>query len=83
MGVEPSPVQALLDQNRTISLDGDWKYELDPGNVGMRRNYFSADYDVSHWKTMPVPSQWYVQGVDYHGVVWFRREFEVPANFPG
>ena len=32
---------------------------------------------------MPVPSQWYVQGIDYHGVVWFRREFDVPADFPG
>ena len=32
---------------------------------------------------MPVPSQWYVQGIDYHGVVWFRRDVDVPAEFPG
>ena len=32
---------------------------------------------------MPVPSQWYVQGIDYHGVVWFRRDLDVPADFPG
>ena len=32
---------------------------------------------------MAVPSQWYVKGLDYHGVVWFRHEIEVPASFPG
>ena len=32
---------------------------------------------------MAVPSQWYVKGLDYNGVVWFRREIQVPASFPG
>jgi beta-mannosidase len=79
----PSPLNALKDPSREISLDGTWNYRTDPGNEGIRKQFFSSSYDASSWKTMPVPSQWFVQGVDYHGVVWFRREVQVPASFPG
>ncbi|MDO8589568.1 MAG: glycoside hydrolase family 2 TIM barrel-domain containing protein [Armatimonadota bacterium] len=79
----PSPVASMLDKKRILSLDGRWRYSTDPANRGIRQAFFAEDYDASSWKTMPVPSQWYVQGLDYHGVVWFRREFDVPAGFPG
>ena len=79
----PSPLEAGKDRSREISLDGTWNYRTDPGNAGIRKQFFSPSYDASAWKTMPVPSQWFVQGLDYHGVVWFRREVQVPASFPG
>lgn len=79
--VPPSPVDALRDKSREISLDGDWRYVADPGDEGIRKEYFSTSYDVSSWKTMAVPSQWYVKGLDYNGVVWFRREIEIPNSF--
>jgi len=79
----PSPLERLQDRARALSLDGNWRYVTDPGNQGIRRRYFAPEHDVSSWGTMPVPSQWYVQGLDYHGVVWFRREFALPASFPG
>ncbi len=80
---KPSPVDAMKDRSRIISLDGEWRYATDPGNRGIRHKWFADGHDASGWKTMPVPSQWYVQGLDYHGVVWFRREVKVPASFPG
>ncbi len=79
----PSILDTLRDKRKTISLDGRWLYHLDPGHEGIRARYFAVDSDVSQWKSMPVPSQWYVEGIDYHGVVWFRRELQVPADFPG
>ncbi len=79
----PSPLDALKDRSREISLDGDWQYATDPGNEGIRKEYFRPSYNTSRWKSMEVPSQWYVKGLDYHGVVWFRRDIEVPASFPG
>lgn len=81
--VAPSILDTLRDKAKGRSLDGPWLYKLDPGNQGVQSNYFAADYDVSGWKTMSVPSQWYVQGIDYAGVVWFRRDLDVPADFPG
>ena len=80
---KPSPLDALTDKSRIISLDGKWQYITDPGNLGIRHSYYSADTDTSDWQTMPVPSQWYVKGVDYHGVVWFKRNIDVPIDFPG
>ncbi len=79
--VSPSPLEAMRDRSREISLDGDWNYTTDPGNEGVRKGFFSPAYDASSWKTMGVPSQWYVKGLDYNGVVWFRREIQVPASF--
>ncbi len=79
----PSPLDSLKDHSREMSLDGTWTYRTDPGDEGIRKQFFSPSFDASSWKTMPVPSQWFVQGLDYHGVVWFRREIQVPASFPG
>ncbi len=79
--VPPSPLEALKDRSREISLDGDWNYATDPGNQGIRKGFFSPSYEASSWRTMAVPSQWYVKGLDYNGVVWFRREIQVPASF--
>jgi beta-mannosidase len=81
--VPPSPLESLKDHSREISLDGTWNYRADPGNEGIRQQFFSPKYDVSVWKTMPVPSQWFVKALDYHGVVWFRREIQIPSSFPG
>ena len=79
----PSPLDKLRDRSREISLDGIWNYQTDPGNRGIRNQFFSPSYDASSWKTIPVPSQWFVQGVDYHGVVWYRRTIQVPTSFQG
>jgi beta-mannosidase len=81
--VPPSILDTLRDNRKELSLDGPWLYKLDPGNEGVKAKFFAADYDATAWKTMPVPSQWYVQGIDYAGVVWFRRKLDVPADFPG
>jgi beta-mannosidase len=79
----PAPLEALKDHSLEFSLDGEWNFKTDPGNEGIREQYFSASYNASSWKSMRVPSQWFVQGIDYHGVVWFRREIQVPESFPG
>jgi|GEM_PF-1945079 len=80
---ESSSVAESAHSITGILLDGVWRYETDPGDEGMRGQWFSLSGNRTGWRRMPVPSQWYVQGLDYHGVVWFARSFMVPANFPG
>ncbi len=75
--------EVTRDQSREIRLDGDWRFCIDPGNMGIRHNWFAAGFEAKGWGKMPVPSQWYAQRLDYHGVVWFRRKFKVPKSFPG
>jgi len=41
-----------------------------------------ADYDDSAWEEMQIPSLWANSALGpINGVVWFRREFELPASF--
>jgi beta-mannosidase len=67
---DSAPVEALAGE--PISLDGDWHYHIDdPGE---------DEADPASWPTMPVPSNWYEQGLDYAGVVWFSRTVDLPDN---
>jgi beta-mannosidase len=78
---EPSKLDALRKSPRRMSLDGPWQFRTDPGNQGMRKKWYAIEHLPGDWQEMPVPSQWYVQGVDYHGIAWYRRDFKVPGNF--
>jgi beta-mannosidase len=59
-----------LTMNR-ILLNGDWHYSLED------EPSFSAEaFDHLYWKKMIVPSNWFLTGIDHHGVVWYRTTFE-------
>jgi beta-mannosidase len=88
-----SPVEKRSDGwYEEISLDGEWRYkqtgsELNPpspsegGDGG--EGYFSPELDVTTWHTMTVPLNWYLAGLNYHGVIWFRREFQADETWRG
>lgn len=43
--------------------------------------WFDVNYDASTWQTMQVPGYWNDAALpNTHGVVWFRKEFDVPTN---
>lgn len=46
--------------------------------------WYDTAYDASGWSTMPVPSFWDEHGLKgMNGVVWFRKDVEVPASMTG
>lgn len=55
----------------------------DPGNKGEPRGYARPAHDAAAWKRMRLPQLWESAGLDVDGVVWFRREVEVPAGWAG
>ncbi|MBV9929268.1 MAG: 9-O-acetylesterase [Acidobacteria bacterium] len=55
----------------------------DAGNKGEPAGYAKPGYDVASWKSMRLPQLWESAGLDVDGVVWFRREVEVPAAWAG
>jgi beta-mannosidase len=63
--------------NRNISLNGKWKFYVDADNEGINSGYWKVDFEDSAWDSMNIPTNWYLNGLDYSGVVWFRREFDV------
>lgn len=38
------------------------------------------DYDDSDWETMKVPSKWKDNGINTKGVVWHRKDFDLPIS---
>ena len=65
---------------QTISLNGnDWRIATDSINVGRQNAWFKTP-PVSASKQTPVP--WVIQDIfhNYHGIVWYWREFDTPDN---
>ncbi len=79
----PPPALPRETESATaVSLDGQWQFKTDPADRGIRHRYFALGNQIG-WQPMPVPSQWYVQGVDYHGVAWYRRTFKMSPSLTG
>jgi sialate O-acetylesterase len=66
------------------SLDkrlAEWYEKNDPGTA---QKWGAADFSAANWKTMQLPTAWEIAGLpDYDGVVWFRKRFELPADWAG
>ncbi len=57
--------------------------EADRGLTGPVK-WFDPAYEPINWKRINIPGYWEDQGVrDLDGVVWYRREIEVPAAMVG
>ena len=46
------------------SLNGDWRFHFVPEPSQRPTDFYKEDYDVSGWATIPVPSNWEMQGYD-------------------
>jgi sialate O-acetylesterase len=55
--------------------------QLDKGLEKGQAQWFDVNYDASQWPTMNVPGYWADGSLgNVNGVVWFRKEIDVPAS---
>jgi sialate O-acetylesterase len=60
-----------------------WYETVDPGSKPGAA-WSAAELEVADWRTMTLPTYWENAGYpDFDGVFWFRRTFELPANWDG
>jgi beta-mannosidase len=81
----PPPASSGVEPKRDnyaqrVELDGAWRYRQTGSETA---DYMSPDLDVRGWHTMDIPQNWYLAGLNYHGVIWFRREFVADAGWRG
>ena len=50
--------------SRYLLLNGDWSFYFVPEPSQRPLNFYKEDFDVSGWETIPVPSNWEMQGYD-------------------
>ena len=62
---------------RSFSLNGRWRYVLDPKETGEKSRLFDPSKKFKNAKIMDIPGNWQVGGIDnYSGTVWFKKEFD-------
>ncbi len=91
-GVAGTPAKALPARKpgaprptESVSLDGEWLFRTDPEDAGLRNNWFSANSAANDWATVVVPHTWQVHSpfVEYRGIAWYQRNFDVPERRTG
>jgi beta-galactosidase len=50
---------------RLMSLNGDWKFQWVRSPKDRIKEFYKTDLDDTNWKTIPVPSNWEVEGYGY------------------
>jgi len=77
-------VQNIIRQDNNIRTG--WYDLIWEGDKGLHeeKKWFDADYNASDWPVMQVPGFWDDQGLKHvNGVVWFRKEIELPDEASG
>jgi len=63
-----------------VSLDGQWLLGTDPNNLGRAGQWWTAPRP----EAVPARVPWIIQDAfpGYHGVAWYWKDFEAPADIP-
>lgn len=81
----------------SVSLEGQWKFIIDPANAGIQKGWNKPEYNDAAWGVINVPGLWEDQGYTqenpnwtedrlkrpYSGYAWYRRTIIVPADWKG
>lgn len=72
-------------QMQTVSLNGSWQFKTDPYEEGLEAVWQAPNYPALDWDELAVPGNWDLKNeyADYAGTAWYRKQFEVPANWNG
>ena len=62
-----------------VSLDGEWLFHTDPDNTGEQKNWVRTSDFPPDARPVTVPHTWQIEAplVDYRGVAWYSRTFDV------
>jgi sialate O-acetylesterase len=72
--------------NRTAFAANQDRSKRKPEDKGLTgpKTWYDTSYIPKNWRTINIPGYWEDQGVkDLDGVVWYRREIDLPASMAG
>jgi sialate O-acetylesterase len=52
-------------------------------DVGTREGWFKPEQDAAGWRRVALPAQGKADVPPFHGIVWFRKEVDVPQDWAG
>jgi hypothetical protein len=74
---------AVNRANGIQSLEHNWRFSLDPDQVGEQEGWMSREIDDSGWDLVRAGTGWERLGYSYDGMAWYRRWIEVPEDWTG
>lgn len=80
----PEYPRPQFSRDRWLSLNGDWQFEIDPGDSGLDRGL--PDRELSGRITVPFCPESELSGIgctDFMPAVWYWREVTIPAGWRG
>ncbi|NLK08162.1 MAG: glycoside hydrolase family 2 [Firmicutes bacterium] len=75
-----------LVRERWLSLNGKWQFAFDDADRGLKDQWSGNPKKLDQMIKVPFAYQTPASGIDnqeYHPIVWYAREFEVPADWQG
>ena len=91
-----SVITDVLEKNKDTAYINNILREMAAANVKRQRipsqdrgslsspKWYELNYNPTGWKNIAVPGYWEDQGIkDLNGVVWYRKEIDVPASMTG
>jgi sialate O-acetylesterase len=87
----PNPQELIARCEKESLLSAKYKKESpligqrtkDVENLGYPRAWADVTNPPGEWKDMELPSAWQSRGLDFSGVLWFRKEIELPEGWDG
>ncbi|TLP70546.1 glycoside hydrolase family 2 TIM barrel-domain containing protein [Maribacter sp. ACAM166] len=64
-GFESEDISNIRNSKRFLNLNGDWKFHFVKDPKQRPVAFQNTNFDDSDWKTIPVPSNWEVEGYDH------------------
>ncbi|MBF0198828.1 MAG: DUF4981 domain-containing protein [Planctomycetes bacterium] len=61
-------------------LNGDWKFNWVAKPADRPKDFFTSDFNDSAWKTIPVPSNWQIEG--YGTAIYSNIKYPFPEEAP-
>ena len=58
-----------------------WDSEYYLKGPGIEQAWYQPETDISDWKSISLPNFWEYEGLEHDGAVWFRKKFDLPAEF--
>jgi beta-galactosidase len=69
-----------LQSSHVRRLNGDWKFHWVPKPADRPMDFFATDFDDTAWATLPVPSNWEIEG--YGTMIYSNVKYPFPKDEP-
>lgn len=79
-GFESAELSEKEGSNRFLSLNGDWKFNWVKDPKQRPKTFQNIRFDDSDWKTIPVPSNWEVEG--YGKPIYLDERYPFTTKWP-